>query len=100
MTSPIPGSAPTADATKAARAPRRRRPLLQRAAALALALAGWRLEGQVPAEPRFVAIVAPHTSNWDFVIGVMAMFALDLQGQAGVVVGPDSPMNADRLMFG
>jgi 1-acyl-sn-glycerol-3-phosphate acyltransferase len=29
--------------------------------------------------PRFVAIVAPHTSNWDFVIGVFVMFALDLR---------------------
>jgi 1-acyl-sn-glycerol-3-phosphate acyltransferase len=33
----------------------------------------------LPADPRFVAIVAPHTSNWDFVIGVAAMFALDVR---------------------
>lgn len=24
-------------------------------------------------------IVAPHTSNWDFLVGIMAMFALDLK---------------------
>jgi 1-acyl-sn-glycerol-3-phosphate acyltransferase len=35
--------------------------------------------GDVPADPKFVAIVAPHTSNWDFVVGVAAMFALDLR---------------------
>jgi 1-acyl-sn-glycerol-3-phosphate acyltransferase len=33
----------------------------------------------VPREPRFVVIVAPHTSNWDFIVGVFAMFALDLE---------------------
>jgi 1-acyl-sn-glycerol-3-phosphate acyltransferase len=31
-------------------------------------LAGWRTEGQLPAEPRFVLVAAPHTSNWDGVI--------------------------------
>ena len=44
-----------------------------------LRLAAWRVTGEVPAIPRFVAIVAPHTSNWDFVIGVFVMFALDLR---------------------
>jgi 1-acyl-sn-glycerol-3-phosphate acyltransferase len=29
--------------------------------------------------PKFVAIVAPHTSNWDFPLGVLVMFALDLR---------------------
>ena len=46
---------------------------------LVLRIAGWTIAGDVPAEPKFVAIVAPHTSNWDFVIGVAAMFALDLR---------------------
>lgn len=44
-----------------------------------LALLGWRIEGEVPDAPKFVVAVAPHTSNWDFVIGVAAMFALDLR---------------------
>lgn len=38
--------------------------------------AGWRFEGVVPNEPKFVIIVAPHTSNWDFPLGVAALFAL------------------------
>lgn len=38
--------------------------------------AGWRFEGQMPNVPRFVAIVAPHTSNWDFPIGLAAKWAL------------------------
>lgn len=32
----------------------------------------------MPAEPRFVVVVAPHTSNWDFPVGVAAMLALGL----------------------
>jgi 1-acyl-sn-glycerol-3-phosphate acyltransferase len=44
-----------------------------------LGLAGWRVEGALPPVPRFVLIVAPHTSNWDFIIGVLAMFATDLR---------------------
>ena len=40
---------------------------------------GWRVEGEVPNLPKFVIAVAPHTSNWDFVVGAAAMFALDLR---------------------
>lgn len=45
-----------------------------------LLLTGWRFEGALPNLPKFVLIVAPHTSNWDFPIGVMAMFALGIRG--------------------
>ena len=34
-----------------------------------LNLLGWRVVGQVPKEKKYIIIVAPHTSNWDFVIG-------------------------------
>lgn len=44
-----------------------------------LALFGWRVEGALPDEPRFVIIVAPHTSNWDFPLGVVAMFAVGVR---------------------
>jgi 1-acyl-sn-glycerol-3-phosphate acyltransferase len=40
---------------------------------------GWRLEGGFPDLPKFVIIVAPHTSNWDFPVGVAAKLALRLQ---------------------
>jgi 1-acyl-sn-glycerol-3-phosphate acyltransferase len=44
-----------------------------------LRLGGWRIEGAFPDEPKLVVAVAPHTSNWDFVYGAAAMFALDLR---------------------
>lgn len=44
-----------------------------------LRLMGWRVTGEIPDLPKFVVAVAPHTSNWDFVVGVATMFALDLK---------------------
>jgi 1-acyl-sn-glycerol-3-phosphate acyltransferase len=44
-----------------------------------LKLSGWRVEGRVPAAPKLVAIVAPHTSNWDFLLGVAVLFGLELR---------------------
>jgi 1-acyl-sn-glycerol-3-phosphate acyltransferase len=40
--------------------------------------AGWSFEGSIPDVAKAVIIVAPHTSNWDFVIGAAGMLALDL----------------------
>jgi 1-acyl-sn-glycerol-3-phosphate acyltransferase len=39
---------------------------------LAFRAAGWRVEGELPAAERFVLIAAPHTSNWDAVILLVA----------------------------
>lgn len=39
----------------------------------------WRVTGSIPNVPRFVIIAAPHTSNWDFVIGIAAKLALRLR---------------------
>lgn len=44
-----------------------------------LRLGGWNVEGEVPDLPKFVIAVAPHTSNWDFVVGTSTMFALDFR---------------------
>ena len=48
---------------------------------LVLALLGWRIEGEIPSVPRLLAIVAPHTSNWDFVVGLAAVLALRLDAR-------------------
>ena len=42
---------------------------------------GWRLEGDFPARPKMVVIVAPHTSNWDFIVGILAVFAIGIRAR-------------------
>jgi 1-acyl-sn-glycerol-3-phosphate acyltransferase len=57
-----------------------------------MTLTGWNFEGSVPDEPKFVIIVAPHTSNWDFPVGVMALFSLGFRvsflGKHTIFKGP------------
>lgn len=42
-------------------------------------LTGWRIEGPYPRLRKFVIVVAPHTSNWDFVYGFLAYLAMRLE---------------------
>jgi len=44
-----------------------------------LRIRGWSFEGVVPNVPKAVVIVVPHTSNWDFIVGVAAVFAMGLR---------------------
>ncbi len=53
----------------------------------ALALAGWRVDFVPPPTPKCLVIVYPHTSNWDFIIGVFARKVMGLRAQ---FVGKDS----------
>jgi len=57
-----------------------------------LRLLGWRLEAGLPDLPKFVVIAAPHSSNWDFLVGIGAAFALRLDfnfvGKAELFRGP------------
>lgn len=46
---------------------------------LGLGLFGWRVEGNLPDLPKCVLIVAPHTSNWDFIVGFAVYLALQLE---------------------
>jgi 1-acyl-sn-glycerol-3-phosphate acyltransferase len=41
-----------------------------------LKLAGWHSEGELPNENKLMFAVAPHTSNWDFLVGLHVMFAM------------------------
>ena len=41
-------------------------------------LSGWRIAGNIPNVPKYVLIVAPHTSNWDFFHGFCAYLVLRL----------------------
>lgn len=57
-----------------------------------LRLFGWRLDVRVPAEPKLIIIGAPHTSNWDGVLGIAAIFALGIRvhwfGKLGIFRWP------------
>lgn len=72
--------------------PRRRKPFLQRVGRFGMRLLGWRVEGQFPDLPKFVIIVAPHTSNWDFICALFCDLALDLEAgflaKHTIFVGP------------
>lgn len=46
---------------------------------LLMRLSGWHFDGALPDVPKIVIAVAPHTSNWDFVIGVMVLWSLDIK---------------------
>lgn len=59
--------------------PRRGNALTKAIAVGLMRLTGWRFAGEVPDIAKCVLIVAPHTSNWDFSIGVMAMYALGIR---------------------
>lgn len=40
---------------------------------------GWRFDGDLPNVSKAVAIVVPHTSNWDFVVGLLGLFAVGVR---------------------
>jgi len=46
---------------------------------MGLKLLGWKVVGQLPKHSKFVVAVAPHTSNWDFVVAISAMLAMNLR---------------------
>lgn len=39
---------------------------------------GWSIKGTIPNHGHFVIIVAPHTSNWDFPLGVLVQWSLGM----------------------
>jgi 1-acyl-sn-glycerol-3-phosphate acyltransferase len=59
--------------------PRRNRRFLSAVGRLGMRWMRWRVEGTFPDLPKFVIIVAPHTSNWDFIAALFCDLALDLE---------------------
>ena len=45
-----------------------------------LKILGWKVEGRVPDAPKYVVIVAPHTSNWDYPIALMISWKFRMKG--------------------
>lgn len=57
-------------------------PLSQRLARRFIHLIGWQVEGELPYQlDKFILVVAPHTTNWDFVVGLPCGFAIGLMAQ-------------------
>lgn len=50
------------------------RPLVVWLCQLCLKLRGWKLEGDQPTEAKYVLVAVPHTSNWDFPLGLAIAF--------------------------
>ncbi|CAN7399206.1 1-acyl-sn-glycerol-3-phosphate acyltransferase [Pseudoduganella sp. LjRoot289] len=50
----------------------------QRVALRVLTLFGWRLLFRPLPGPRGICVIYPHTSNWDFIVGLLGKWALDL----------------------
>jgi 1-acyl-sn-glycerol-3-phosphate acyltransferase len=59
--------------------PRRGNPVTRGLGSALLAVFGWRIDGNWPDQPKLVAIIAPHTSNWDFFFGICAIFAIGIR---------------------
>jgi 1-acyl-sn-glycerol-3-phosphate acyltransferase len=59
--------------------PRATGPIRRAIGRLWLSLMRWKVAGTIPNVPKLVIIVAPHTSNWDFVIGLATKLALGLR---------------------
>lgn len=55
-------------------------PLLRVLSKISLKIIRWRVEGSLPTDhKKYVLIVAPHTSNWDFILFIFAVSVLRLQ---------------------
>lgn len=46
-----------------------------------LRLTGWRFVGEIPPLPKLVVVGAPHTSNWDFVVFMGALWHFGLEAR-------------------
>ena len=63
---------------------------------LGLRLAGWKLKGRPPKARKFVIIAYPHTSNWDFPLGLSACIIYRIKvywlGKDSLFKGPAGPL--------
>ncbi|MEZ4829200.1 MAG: 1-acyl-sn-glycerol-3-phosphate acyltransferase [Bacteroidia bacterium] len=59
---------------------------------LLMFFSGWKIEGQAPPEKKYIMVVGPHTSSWDFVFGLATKTILRLPtkylGKAELFRGP------------
>lgn len=53
--------------------------MFQSVSKFVLKLLGWKMVGQLPDIKKYIVIIGPHTSNWDFVLGMVVRGALGVQ---------------------
>ena len=61
----------------------RRSKLSRYLARTALRILGWEVSGNIPDEERIVVVAAPHTSNWDFILGHADHFSFECKFKMG-----------------
>ncbi len=65
-------------------------------ARVGLRLVGWRTAGTVPKERRFVVLAVPHTSNWDLLYAMLAIWWFGVPfrwlGKRSLFEGPTAPL--------
>jgi len=44
-----------------------------------LYITGWKIIGTLPNKKRIVVVAAPHTSNWDFIFGMILVLGIDIK---------------------
>ncbi len=59
--------------------PRKGNKLTRYIGASLLRLGGWKIVGELPNESKIIAAAAPHTSNWDFVLSMLAVLSLGVK---------------------
>jgi 1-acyl-sn-glycerol-3-phosphate acyltransferase len=67
------------DAAVPAQYPRRNNRLTRAIGRSMMRVSGWHVVGTLPDVPKVIVSVAPHSSNWDFVVGVMVLLSLDVK---------------------
>lgn len=60
-------------------APRNRNRFLARMGRWGLNCLGWRVKGKFTDARKLMVIVAPHSSNWDWIVGVCALWGLEMR---------------------
>ena len=70
--------------------------MLKKISQYILSFLGWQLDDRLPTEKKYVMLGAFHTSNWDFPIGILGMWALGLKaswvGKHTLFRGPLGPL--------
>jgi len=70
--------------------------MLKKISRFILSALGWQLDAQLPAVKKYVIVGAFHTSNWDFPMGILGLWAMGLKacwvGKHTLFRGPLGPV--------